>query len=72
MVLSAKRLSGTVNVSTAGPRASVEYRPWERYGFSLAAGYDDLIDDASPWFGLRAEILDNDLRNLTQVSSFAP
>ena len=30
------------------------------------------LDEPSPWLGLRAEILDNDLRNLTSVSSFAP
>ena len=65
-------LSREFEEGTALARATIEYRPWERYGFSLVAGYDDLIDDASPWFGVRAEILDNDLRNLTQVSAFAP
>jgi len=53
-------------------RVTVEYQPWERYGIYLCAGGDDLIDEPSPWLGLRAEILDNDLRNLTSVSSFAP
>lgn len=65
-------LSREFEEGSALARATIEYKPWERYGFSLVAGYDDLIDDPSPWFGLRAEILDNDLRNLTQVSSFAP
>ncbi|MBA3685842.1 MAG: MCE family protein [Planctomycetes bacterium] len=53
-------------------RATLDYRPWERYGFYLSAGVDDLVDDPRPWVGIRAEILDNDLRNLATVSSFAP
>lgn len=53
-------------------RAWLEYKPWERYGIYLIAGGDDLIDDAGPWVALRAEILDNDLRNLTTATSVAP
>jgi ABC-type transporter Mla subunit MlaD len=65
-------LSREFEEGAALARVSLEYRPWEKYGIWLSAGADDLIDDVSPWIGVRAEILDNDLRNLTQVSSFAP
>lgn len=52
-------------------RATVEWQPLRRYGVRLIAGGDDLIDDAAPWVGIRAELLDTDLRNLTGLSGFA-
>jgi ABC-type transporter Mla subunit MlaD len=51
-------------------RATLGYRLWRRV--YLIAGADDLIDDPGFWGGIRLEILDNDLRNLTSVSSLAP
>jgi phospholipid/cholesterol/gamma-HCH transport system substrate-binding protein len=48
-------------------RAMLTYRIWDRV--SLSVGGDDLAGHPGPWIGLRAELLDNDLRNLTSVSS---
>jgi len=46
---------------------SVAYvRVWSRV--YLAAGGDDLADDPAAWVGLRAELLDNDLRSLAAVA----
>jgi hypothetical protein len=51
-------------------RATIDYRVWNRV--SLRAGGDDLISHhPGAWFGLRAELLDNDLRNITTVSALA-
>ncbi|MBA3686190.1 MAG: hypothetical protein H0W72_13265, partial [Planctomycetes bacterium] len=47
-------------------RSTAYLRVWSR--IYVAAGADDLADDPAPWVGLRAELLDNDLRNLTQVT----
>jgi hypothetical protein len=52
-------------------RAWIEYRPFKRWLVYIVAGADDLIDNPGPWVGLRAELLDNDLRNLTAVSGFS-
>jgi ABC-type transporter Mla subunit MlaD len=48
-------------------RATLDYRLWNR--IYLRAGGDDLGDHPGFWFGLRAELLDNDLRNITTVSA---
>jgi ABC-type transporter Mla subunit MlaD len=53
-------------------RTTLEYKPFARYGIYLAAGVDDIIDDPAPWIGIRAELLDNDLRNLTTISGLKP
>lgn len=51
-------------------RAYLEYRAWRRvYVF---VGADDLADDASAYVGIRAEILDNDLRNAASARAIAP
>jgi ABC-type transporter Mla subunit MlaD len=51
-------------------RATIDYRVWNRV--SLRAGADDLISHhPGAWFGMRAELLDNDLRNITTVSALA-
>jgi ABC-type transporter Mla subunit MlaD len=50
-------------------RATVDYRLWNR--IYLRAGGDDLLDHPGVWLGLRAELLDNDLRNITTVSALA-
>ena len=36
----------------------------------VRAGGDDLVGLPGVWLGLRAELLDNDLRNIVTVSSF--
>jgi ABC-type transporter Mla subunit MlaD len=48
-------------------RSCVYYAPvsW----IHLQAGVNDIIDHPGAWFGLRVDVLDNDLRNLTSVSS---
>ncbi|MEK7413590.1 MAG: hypothetical protein AAB263_09790, partial [Planctomycetota bacterium] len=49
-------------------RANLAYRVWDRV--YLLGGVDDLASkNAGAWFGLRAELLDNDLRNLTSAAS---
>jgi ABC-type transporter Mla subunit MlaD len=55
----------------SGPmlRATVDYRLWNR--IFIRAGGDDLCDHPGLWLGLRAELLDNDLRNITTVSALA-
>jgi ABC-type transporter Mla subunit MlaD len=55
----------------SGPmlRATVDYRLWNR--IYLRVGGDDLADHPGLWLGLRAELLDNDLRNITTVSALA-
>ncbi len=53
-------------------RAMVEWQPFERWRIWVTGGADDLVDNPSPWFGMRAELLDNDLRNLTTISGVAP
>lgn len=53
-------------------RSTMEYRPFERYGVFFSAGVDDILDDPAPWIGIRAELLDNDLRNLTTISGLKP
>jgi methyl-accepting chemotaxis protein len=50
-------------------RAALTFRLWDR--IYLSAGGDDLAEHAAPWVGLRAELLDNDLRNLTSVMGLA-
>ncbi|GDY11905.1 hypothetical protein LBMAG53_07830 [Planctomycetota bacterium] len=52
-------------------RAWAELRVWERVSVQIG-GTDLASRNPGVWFGLRAEILDNDLRNLTAVSSLAP
>lgn len=51
-------------------RAALTFRVWRR--ISIFAGGNDLADNPGVWLGLRAELLDNDLRNLTQVTSLMP
>ncbi len=51
-------------------RAYLEYRVWKRV--YVYVGGDDLIDDASGYVGIRAEILDNDLRNASAARSISP
>ncbi len=51
-------------------RATVGYRLWHRV--YLNAGVDDCIDNPGFWGGIRIDILDNDLRNLTAVSALSP
>jgi phospholipid/cholesterol/gamma-HCH transport system substrate-binding protein len=48
-------------------RATVGYRLWQRV--YVQAGVDDVIDNPGFWGGLRVELLDNDLRNVTAVTS---
>jgi hypothetical protein len=51
-------------------RATASYRMFDR--IYAIAGWDDCTgQDAGPWFALRAELLDNDLRNLSTASSIA-
>ncbi len=47
-------------------RATAEYRIWDRV--VVSAGVNDLINRPGAWFALRAELLDNDLRNLVTVA----
>ena len=49
-------------------RATFNYQVWDR--ISIRAGGDDLVGLPGVWLGLRAELLDNDLRNIVTVSSF--
>jgi ABC-type transporter Mla subunit MlaD len=51
-------------------RATVGYRIWRR--IYLNAGVDDLIDKPGFWGGIRVDLLDNDLRNLTAASAVSP
>lgn len=51
-------------------RATLGYRLWKR--IYLNAGVDDLIDNPGFWGGIRVDLLDNDLRNLTAVSALSP
>lgn len=51
-------------------RAYLEYRVWRRVYVYL--GGDDLIDEPSAYFGIRAEILDNDLRNASAARAISP
>jgi hypothetical protein len=51
-------------------RAYLEYRVWRRV--YVYAGADDIADDASTYIGIRAEILDNDIRNASAARSIAP
>ncbi len=51
-------------------RLTMNYRVWNRC--YLTVGADDLFEDAAPFIGLRAELLDNDIRNFTAASSLAP
>jgi phospholipid/cholesterol/gamma-HCH transport system substrate-binding protein len=51
-------------------RAGVEFRVWRRV--SILAGVHDVLEDPDPWVGLRAEILDNDVRNLTTAAGIMP
>jgi ABC-type transporter Mla subunit MlaD len=51
-------------------RATVGYRLWRR--IYLHAGVDDLIDNPGFWGGIRVDLLDNDLRNLTAVTAISP
>jgi hypothetical protein len=50
-------------------RAALTFRLWDR--IYISAGCDDLAEHAGLWGGLRAELLDNDLRNLTSVMGLA-
>lgn len=51
-------------------RATMTWRVWDRW--SLVAGADDILgDDVGPFVGLRAELLDNDLRNGVTAASFS-
>jgi hypothetical protein len=48
-------------------RATAVYRVWSRvYVF---AGVDDAVDEPGFWGGLRIDLLDNDLRNVTAATS---
>ena len=47
-------------------RSVLAARVWSR--IYVSAGVDDVVEDPAAWVGLRAELLDNDLRNLTQVT----
>jgi ABC-type transporter Mla subunit MlaD len=51
-------------------RATLGYRLWQR--IYLNAGVDDCIDKPGFWGGIRVDLLDNDLRNLTAVSALNP
>ncbi len=51
-------------------RAYLEYRAWRRV--YVYVGGDDLIDDPSAYIGIRAEILDNDLRNASAARAISP
>ena len=51
-------------------RAYLEYRVWRRV--YVYVGGDDLIDEPSAYLGIRAEILDNDLRNASAARAIAP
>ena len=51
-------------------RATLEATVWERV--TIIGGVDDAADDPAPWIGLRAELLDNDLRNLVTLGGLAP
>jgi archaellum component FlaC len=50
-------------------RAVATWRLWQRV--YLQAGADDLVDEPGFWGGIRIELLDNDLRNLTAVSALS-
>lgn len=50
-------------------RVVAKYDLFERV--HLMAGVNDLFDHPGFWGGIRIDIVDNDLRNLTSVSSFA-
>jgi hypothetical protein len=47
-------------------RSVLALRVWSR--IYVSGGVDDLAEDPAAWVGLRAELLDIDLRNLTQVT----
>jgi ABC-type transporter Mla subunit MlaD len=51
-------------------RATLGYRLWRR--IYLNAGVDDCIDNPGFWGGIRVDLLDNDLRNLTSVTALSP
>ena len=51
-------------------RATLGYRLWRRV--YLNAGVDDAIDNPGFWGGIRVDLLDNDLRNLTAVTALSP
>ncbi|MBA3698823.1 MAG: MCE family protein [Planctomycetes bacterium] len=51
-------------------RGVATYRLWKRV--YLQAGADDIVDKPGFWGGIRIEILDNDLRNLSAVSAISP
>ena len=51
-------------------RATVGYRIWRR--IYLNAGVDDAIDNPGFWGGIRVDLLDNDLRNLSAASALSP
>ena len=51
-------------------RATLGYRIWKR--IYLNVGVNDLIDHPGLWGGIRVDLLDNDLRNLTSVSAISP
>ncbi len=51
-------------------RAYLEYRAWKRV--YVYVGGDDLIDEPGGYFGIRAEILDNDLRNASAARAISP
>jgi hypothetical protein len=47
-------------------RATLDWRIWKRV--SVEVGGDDLWDKPGVWGGIRAELLDNDLRNIVTVA----
>lgn len=47
-------------------RAWIEARMWRRT--FISAGYDDLAGLPGPWFGIRAELADNDIRNVASIA----
>jgi|GEM_PF-2803011 len=51
-------------------RSWFEYRPFRRWGIFLVAGVDDIVDDPAPWIGLKAQLYDDDFRNLLGLASF--
>jgi ABC-type transporter Mla subunit MlaD len=52
-------------------RSTIEWQPFRRYRISVIGGVDDIADDPGAWVGIRAELLDNDLRNLTTLSGLS-
>ncbi len=52
-------------------RAYLQANLWKERVYLIAGG-DDLVGHAGAWFGLRGELLDNDLRNMVTLAGLAP